>query len=104
MGIYWKYVCKREFFVGDWWKYPPTDDITEYSSRATQHSKEEVVNDPSISQKKIGTTWIYNPSQPSERAMILEKGPMLKNETVFVIKKYNKFSLWLYCWRCRIHL
>ena len=19
-------------------------------------------------------------------------------------KKYNKFSLWLYCWRCRIHL
>jgi len=19
-------------------------------------------------------------------------------------KTYNKFSLWLYCWRCRIHL
>jgi len=21
-----------------------------------------------------------------------------------VKKIYNKFSLWLYCWRCRIHL
>jgi len=48
-----KWAHIESMIVGDWWKYPPTDDITEDSSMATQHSKEEVVNDPSISQKKM---------------------------------------------------